>query len=312
VSVRLFLFSGGMKSFGGSVFQSVESSSLVVLSLAGLGRLLVFRLLAGCMLASLREKSSRVRGKDRSSFSVDGDSYCKNGNSVSIRQSVFEKLDENPSLTAKSLCKLLDLSYCSYSNYLARLKSEWKYYRKNERGSKCSIHAWRGWCYVPEGVDRAWALGVGRVCSRARNRWLLWKDRLGRLQWFETGRVSLYIRKPANLGRAYQLVCNGFSFTGLITDIKVLEEVLAGVRFKGAHCVFETEHRLPRLVIDLFTSSNGVVIKVGDASHPNGIEVATCYPDWAERNERMFEEIKKLFRKDFQEKDRFKKPDYVT
>jgi len=60
-----------------------------------------------------------VRGNGRSSFSVDGDSYCKNGNSVSIRQSVFEKLDENPSLTAKSLCKLLDLSYCSYSNYLA-------------------------------------------------------------------------------------------------------------------------------------------------------------------------------------------------
>ena len=241
------------------------TSSLVALSLAGLGKLLAFRLLASRMLASLREKSHRVRGKDRSSFSVDGDSYCKNGNSVSIKQSVFEKLDENPSLTAKSLCKLLDLSYCSYSNYLARLKCEWKYYRKNERGSKCSIHAWRGWCYGPEGVDRAWALGVGWVCSRARNRWLLWKDRLGRLQWFETGRVSLYIRKPANLGRAYQLVCNGFSFTGLITDIKVLEEVLAGVRFKGAHYVFETEHRLPRLVIDLFTRSNGVVIKVGDA-----------------------------------------------
>jgi len=98
----------------------------------------------------------------------------------------------------------------------------------------------------------------------------------------------------------------------LITEVKVLEGVLAGVRFKGAHYVFETEHRLPRPVIDLFAKSNGVVIKVGDASHPNAVEIATCYPDWAERNERMFEEIKGLFRKDFHEKDCFKKPDYVT
>jgi hypothetical protein len=56
VSVRLFLFSGGMKSFGGSVFQSVESSSSVVLSLAGSGGLLVFRLMACRMPESSREK----------------------------------------------------------------------------------------------------------------------------------------------------------------------------------------------------------------------------------------------------------------
>jgi hypothetical protein len=264
------------------------------------------------MPESSREKQNRVRVKDRSSFSVDGDSYCKNSNSVSIRQSVFEKLDENPSLTAKSLCKLLDLSYGSYSNYVARLKCEWKYYRKNERGSKCSIHAWRGWSYVPDDVDRARAFSVGWVCSRARNRWLLWKDRLGRLQWFETGRVNLYVRRPANLGRAYQLVCNGFSFTGLITDVKVLEGVLAGMKFKGAHYVFETEHRLPRLAIDLFSKSNGVVIKVGDLSHPNAVEVLTCYPDWAERNERVLEEIRGLLRDYVYEKDSLKKLEYVT
>jgi hypothetical protein len=114
---------------------------------------------------------------------------------------------------------------------------------------------------------------------------------LGRLQWFETGRVNLYVRKPGNLGRACQLVCNGFSFTGLITDLKMLEGILAGVRFKGAHYVFETNQRLPRFVIDLFARSNGVVIKIGDASHPNGIEVVTCYPDWAERNEHLYQEL---------------------
>jgi hypothetical protein len=95
----------------------------------------------------------------------------------------------------------------------------------------------------------------------------------------------------------------------LITDIKVLEGILASVKFKGAHYVFETEQRLPRLVIDLFTKSNGVVIKVGDASHPNSVEVVTCYPDWAERNERMFEEIKGLLRDGLY---CLNKPDYVV
>lgn len=136
---------------------------------------------------------------------------------------------------------------------------------------------------MPQDVDRARALSVGWVLSRARNRWLLWKDQLGRLQWFETGRANLYLRRLAHLGRACQLVCNGFSFRGLVTDFNVLEGVLAGVKSKGAHYVFKTEHRLPKLVIDLFMKSNGVVIKVGDASHPNAVEVVTCYPDWAER-----------------------------
>jgi len=134
-------------------------------------------------------------------------------------------------------------------------------------------------------------LSVGWKCSRARNRCLLWKERLGRLQWFETGRVNLYVRKPANLGRAYQLVYNGFSFTGLLTDVKVLEQVLASVRFKGAHYVFNTEQRLPRLVIDLFAKSNGIIVKVGDTSHLNGVEIVLCYPDWAERNERLLNQL---------------------
>ena len=56
MSVKSFLFSEGMKSFGGSVFQSVESSRSVVLSLAELGRLLGFCLFASRAQASLREK----------------------------------------------------------------------------------------------------------------------------------------------------------------------------------------------------------------------------------------------------------------
>ena len=242
----------------------------------------------------------------------DKKSNSKNGYAVSIRQNAFDLLDQNPLLTPKSLCKLMDLPYEKYFKYLNRLRYEWKSNHKNEHGSKCSIHAWRGWFYVPAGVRRDLAVEAGWLRSKARNRWLLWKDRLGRLQWFETGRVNLYVRRPANLGKAYQLVCNGFSFTGLITDVKILEQVLASVRFKGAHYVFNTEQRLPRLVIDLFAKSNGIIVRVGDTSHPNAVEVVLCYPDWAERNERIFEEISALLRNGFYERDCFNKSDHVT
>lgn len=157
------------------------------------------------------------------------------------------------------------------------------------------MHAWRGWTELPEFLDlkglRERAVECGWKQTKALNRWLLWRDRLGRLMWFETGRVNVWVRKPGSLGRAYQLVCNGFSWTGLITDLKVLEQVLGSVRFKGAHYVFPTKQRLPSLTIDLFKRSNGVVIKVGDRSHPHAIEVQAYYPDWAERNERLLQRL---------------------
>ena len=243
----------------------------------------------------------------------------KHGYHESIRKSVFAELDKNPLLTAKPLAKLLNLPWPRYRHYLNRLRYDWKVNHRNERGSKCSIHAWRGFCYLPKKVRtgiRSRAVDVGWVLTRARNRWLLWKDRLGRLQWFETGRVNLFVRKPANLGKAYQLVCNGFSFTGLVTDIKVLEQVLASVRFKGAHYVFATGQRLPRLTIDLFAKSNGVIIKVGDRSHPHAVEVISCYPDWAERNERILEQLNDTLRRLFEpvalNKVDQKKVDYVA
>jgi len=234
----------------------------------------------------------------------------------SIRQLVLNLLEKNPLLTASNLCKLLDLPYKKYRNYIYRLKYEWKSNHRNTQGVKCVSHGWRGWCYLPSSVGaeiRSRAIEVGWVETRSRCGWLLWRDRLGRLQWFKSGRVNLFVRKPANLGKAYQLICNGFSFTGLITDMKVLERVLASVRFKGAHYVFLTEERLPKVTIDLFAKSNGVIIKVGDASHPNSVEVIAYYPDWAERNERLFEQLNENLKRLLEpaKPKKFEKPYYV-
>ena len=55
-----------------------------------------------------------------------------------------------------------------------------------------------------------------------------------------------------------------------------------------------------------------MVVKVGDTGHPKGIEVMTCYPDWAEKKERLFEEIKDPLRTATYEKNVLKDQDYIV
>lgn len=212
------------------------------------------------------------------------------GNTETVTAQIKNELEQNPLLTAKKLCFLTGLDYHRYGNYVNKVKSVWKYYHENGRGSNCpkDVHCWRGFGYVPLGVEVVLPL-EGWQATRARNHMLVFKNGLGRLELFGTGRVNLYVRKPATLGKAYQLFCDGFFKTGVISDVKVLEACLKSVRFKSAHFVFETKQRLPPLTISLFEGSNGITVKVGDRSHPNSIEVVAGFMDWAERLERKFD-----------------------
>ena len=201
---------------------------------------------------------------------------------VSIRKQVFRELEQNPLNTAKNLAKLLNLPYGKYRNYLTRLRSEWKYYHENERGSKCSdFHCYKASVKLAgvELPDRGLALGVGWSMSKARNRFLVFRERLGRVVWFETGRVSLFVRRPGNLGKAKQLFCDAFVNTGLLTDFKVLNPVLERIGPRSCHFPYETSQRLPRLEIRDFVESHGILIKVGDRSHPNAVEVIAEFTD---------------------------------
>jgi len=76
--------------------------------------------------------------------------------------------------------------------------------------------------------------------------------------------------------------------------MQILNGLLKSIRFKAAHAVFGTPERLPYMEIKLFKLSNGVIIKMGDRSHPHAIEIEYCYPDWAEKNERLLGQITKM------------------
>lgn len=118
----------------------------------------------------------------------------------------------------------------------------------------------------------------GWVPTRCTNRALVWKDTIGRMRWFETGLVELYVRKPANRGKAAQLFCNGFTQTEIL-GLSQLDECLATLRVRGGHTVFSLKERLPYVKITLFKGSHGITVVTGDRSHPNGIEVIFEYQD---------------------------------
>ncbi len=201
-------------------------------------------------------------------------------------------LDSNPSLTAKPICELLGLPYVQYCRYVAKLKRGWKFYCENKLGSNCSsVHGWRGYCSVPFTVKRDLAADSGWIRSKSRNRFLLWKDNLGRMEWFETERVNLYVRSPISLGRIKHLICKGFFETNLISDVKLLDQVLATIRFKQAHYVFDSDQPLPNMTIDYFEKSHGLVFKLGDKSHRKAVEVVTSCPDWTNTLESCLEKI---------------------
>lgn len=215
---------------------------------------------------------------------------------LSLRQQVFKILEKHHDLKPKELCKIMDLDYASRGGTVKEYRKQWKREYKNRQALKClSFHGATGWIYALKSIDRKAAL-ESKVWqqTRARNRYLLCKvEGLGRLEWFETGRINIRIRKPATWGRVKQLLAYGFTWTNLIKDIDVFDLWANSARKKGSHLVYDTGERLPYAKIDLLREDLGVVVKTGDMSHPTSIEIEFHYPDWAERNEVLMQQISK-------------------
>jgi len=219
-------------------------------------------------------------------------SYVSYG--VSLRKQVCGLLDADPLLMPKMLAKLLDFTPKEYKKQrqtLTNYRNYWKYNHENERGSKCSnLHCFK----AKVRLDLVLSVGLrgvvrldiekgvffyGWVLSKTRNRFFVWKGRFGRVVWFETGTVTLHVRRPGNLGRAKQLFCDAFVNTGLLTDMKLLNPVLERIRPKSGHFPYSSGERLPYMVIRDFEESHGIVIKVGDRTHPDAVEVIAGFSD---------------------------------
>lgn len=218
---------------------------------------------------------------------------------LSVRQRVFGILKQYPNLKAKAIQAMIPEDQKKGKkqlDYIRHLRSEWIHEYKLGLGSKVqgkpnSFHKARGWVYVDRlNLDREKALVAGWIQSRNRNKVLIWKDPkgFGRMEWHgKSGRVNIFPRQPpiATKGRVWQLFCDGFSLSGLIDSMQVLDVVLKSIGFKGATAVWDLGVKVPYFVIDFFKLSNGLVLKGGDLSHPTGIEAEFCLPDWMEKSE---------------------------
>jgi len=207
-----------------------------------------------------------------------------------IKPQVEKLLKKNPMLLPKQICKILGFDHKVHGAYIRQIKHNWKYYSKNRLGlkglSEGKFKNWHGWVYVPKTVDPKNAIDCGWIQTKAKNKFLLWKSNLGRLEWHpKTRRVKIGVKKPASSGKTNQLLSNAFFNTGLIYDLRIFEAFIEAVRFKRATYILETTGRLPYFKIPFLKDSNGVIIKGGDRSHPNAIEVTYSYPDWGEKVE---------------------------
>lgn len=221
----------------------------------------------------------------------------------SIRQQTFSLLDKNHLLSPLDLCKLMDLDHKLHGGTIRQYKSAWKREYRNRPAPKClSFHKARGWIYALKSFSR------GELGSEERARLLLhgWKGTfakngmiifkvagLGRLEWFGTGRVNFWIDKPANWGKVKQLLAYGFLRTGQIADVEKFDLWASAARFKGAHATLDLGERIPYFKISFLKESLGVIFKGGDLSHPTSAEIEFCFPDWAERNEKLLEQNKR-------------------
>lgn len=240
------------------------------------------------LLKGLRDKTTNEEAKAKNPKKCDY-TDSNSHNEYSLKRLVWDELNTNPLLMPKQLCAILTFSYAKHGAYVRKLKSEWKRNLINGRRPKSpKIHAARAVCRVPKQLDRVLAVYAGWVLSKNRNRVLIWKDRaFGRMEWWETGNVLVWIKKPKTMARVKRFLCIAFYKSGLIYSSVLLDAFLAKVHWKGAHNVFETSEKLPYNVITNYEKSHGIKIVTGDASHLNGIEVQWVCPDWLERLELM-------------------------
>lgn len=245
-----------------------------------------------CYLILMGKRSHR--GHTLLSWGLCMKSDQKDSSALKLNERAYIAWNRNASLSPSETCKILGIDYEKHGGYIRKLKHKFKCDLQNRQALKTlKFHKARGWIYTTAlrglQLQRPHALDLGwRPAVNSKNGMIYFvKESLGRLEWFQTGRINIWVDKPATKVRCYQLLATGLMWTGLIRDVHDFESWAKTARFKGAHLVLDLGEVLPYAKVDLLKDSNGVVVKLGDLSHRTSMEIEFCYPDWAERQETL-------------------------
>ena len=228
----------------------------------------------------------------------------------SLRHRVFKLLDKNPLLKPMEICKLLEgITYKDNGAVVTQYKKQWKKEYQNQRGLIRSCpddlhHAfYKGSLYhypvklgVREDVLGKLKLyqGLGWKPSRAKNRYWVFRNELGRIRFFETGTVELWVRKPASDGKAMQLFSQAFTWTKLIDSIQVIEGFQKTLMRK-MHTVFDYGQRVPYMKITAFQETHKFTFVSGDKSNPTCAEFMFEYHAEVEGARRLYDQMQSFF-----------------
>jgi hypothetical protein len=257
--------------------------------------------------------------KDSSDSTIEGDNHhnylCYQENK---RKTVFNFLDKDPLLTASSLAQMIGIPSHERKKetaYLKYLKYQWKGNHGNQRGSIRSIPDdvhnafYKG--TLPVNVIsevflklRSLAYGYGSndffagawVSTKSKNKFILFKSRLGRIRLFSTGTVELFVKKPANDGKCMQLFCDAFTKTKLVDSIKIIEDFRKTL-MRRMHCTFDMHQKLPYIKITAFQETNNFVMTSGDRSHPTCIEFMFGYNNEVQSVRDLVEQMGSFFKR---------------
>ncbi|MCJ7634589.1 hypothetical protein MUP77_19630 [Candidatus Bathyarchaeota archaeon] len=189
--------------------------------------------------------------------------------------------------------------YRDYHKYGSQIRSRATEYRKSSAFSaglkgllSRSLHRnlfWSPRQLAPRSDDlSALAVGKGWRLGNPRNKMLVFRvSGFGNVKWWRTGKVLPHVYKPVNQGRLNWLLCRAFYETELVPDWSVFEDWMRSFEPFGGHLVNRTGQRLPYVRIDDLKESHGIVVVLGDSSHPDAVEIQFCFPRWAERLEQQ-------------------------
>lgn len=220
----------------------------------------------------------------------------------SLRKQVFKLLDKDPLLKPKKICKLLDLNYKERGAVVTQYKKQWKKEYASQRGLIRSC---------PDDVHNAFYKGklvgvdglIGRLrrenfsvwkLSRAKNRYWIFKSKLGRVRFFETGTVELWVRKPASGGKAMQLFSHAFTWTKLVDSISAVE-AFQKTLMRKMHTLFDYGQRVPYMKVTAFQGTHKFTYVSGDKSHPTCAEFMFEYHAEVDSARRLFDQMQSFF-----------------
>ena len=212
----------------------------------------------------------------------------------SLKEKTYALFCQNHGIKAKQVCSFYHIDYTklgqTINNYLSKLRSNPNYGHipsEPKNAPHCRKWVWNKVVFSDE--RKSEALSNGWKQSRNRNRMLMFRDKLGSVQWFETGTANVMPKGSSRLADAKSLLCRAFSWL----DVMELSRLCEGsIREVSRHLVFDVGVNLPRFKLEFFKKTHGLTIR-SDGSHPGKIEVEETVPLYLQETNRTLQETNK-------------------